>query len=80
MVFSKLLDKFSNLLSYKDNNNERKTENINKAAINELQQGMILLNTRKNNINKLRKKSKLFESMKDFSKGESTLKNTTNKE
>ena len=80
MVFSKLLDSISNLLSYKDNNNERKTENINKAAINELQQGMILLNTRKNNINKLRKKSKLLESMKDFSKGEATLKDTTNKE
>jgi hypothetical protein len=80
MVFSKLLDNLSNLLSSQDNKNVKKTEKINKGAINELQQGMILLKTRKNKINKLRNKLSLIENLKDFSKGEETLKKTTDNE
>ena len=56
MVFSELLDNLSSLLSSQENNKAKKTENINKEAINELQQGMVLLKTRKRNINKLRNK------------------------
>jgi hypothetical protein len=80
MVFSELLDNLSSLLSSQENNKAKKTENINKEAINELQQGMVLLKTRKRNINKLRNKLKLIENLKDFSKGEETLKKTSDKE
>jgi len=80
MVFSELLDNLSSLLSSQENNKAKKTENINKEAINELQQGMLLLKTRKNNIDKLRNKLSLIENLKDFSKGEATLKKTTDKE
>ena len=85
MVFSKLLDNLSSLLSSNDNKNEKNTENINKAAINELQQGMILLQTRKNNINKLKNKLSLIESMetladKNWSKGKTNLSTATQTE
>ena len=80
MVFSELLDNLSSLLSSQENNKAKKTENINKEAINELQQGMILLKTRKKNIDKLRNKLSLIENLKDFSKGEETLKKTSDKE
>ena len=80
MVFSKLLDNLSSLLSSQENNKAKKTENINKEAINELQQGMVLLKTRKNEINKLRNKLSLIENLNDFSKGESTLKKTSDDE
>ena len=80
MVFSNLLDNLTNLLSSQDNKVSNKNSNINQVAINELQQGMILLNKRKENINKLKNKMKLIENMDGFAKGEGILSETSSKE
>ncbi len=80
MVFSNLLDNLTNLLSSQDNKVSNKNSNINQVAINELQQGMILLNKRKENIDKLKNKMKLIENMDGFAKGEGILSETSSKE
>ena len=77
MVFSDLLDNLTNLLSSQDNKVSNKNSNNNQVAINELQQGMLLLNKRKENIDKLKKKMKLIENMDSFSKGDQTLSDTS---
>mgnify|MGYP001388690828 CR=1 FL=1 len=63
MVFSKLLDSLKGLLSSNDetpiSNNQPNTE-----LINELSQGMALLNTRKEQLDKLKSRMKLIENMK----------------
>ena len=79
MVFSKLLDSLKGLISSNDEapvtNNQSNIE-----LINELSQGMVLLNNRKEQLDKLRGRMKLIENITGFAQGKQTLKNTSQKE
>ena len=79
MVFSELLDSLKGLLSSNDeppiSNNQPNTE-----LINELSQGMALLNTRKEQLDKLKGRMKLIENIAGFAQGKQTLKDTSQKE
>jgi len=80
MVFSKL---FQSITSVFDNTNTQNIKKHNNKPINELQQGMLLLKKRQNDINRL-SKSKLMEpmsaSMKTWTDAENKLKNLSKKE
>ena len=80
MVFSKLLQSITSAL---DNSNTKNIKKHNNKPINELQQGMLLLQKRKNDINRL-SRSKLMESMstsmKSFTNSENKLKNLSKDE
>ena len=79
MVFSKLLDNLTGLLTSNDNK-EPSIKKSNQKLINELSQGMVLLNNRKERIDKLKNRMKLIENLSGFSKGEQNLTDTTRKE
>lgn len=80
MVFSELLQTITSAL---DNSGAKNIKKHNSKPINELQQGMFLLQKRRNDINKL-SKSPLMESMtssmKKWSDGENKLKELSKKE
>lgn len=80
MVFSKLLQSITSAL---DNSNTKNIKKHNNKPINELQQGMLLLQKRKNDINRL-SRSKLMESMsssmKSWTNSENKLKNLSKDE
>ena len=80
MVFSELLQTITSAL---DNSSAKNIKKHNSRPINELQQGMLLLQKRRNDIHKL-SKSPLMESMsssmKKWSDGENKLKNLSKKE
>ena len=59
MVFSKIIDNLTSLISSKKNENNKKTSNTSK--INELTQGMIYLQKKKEKLNKLKNKIKIIE-------------------
>jgi hypothetical protein len=81
MVFSNLLDNLTGLLTPKNNKKqEMNNQSINGELINELSQGMVLLNTRKNKLNKLQKRMGLIENLTGFEEGKQRLKTTTEKE
>merc|ERR1712196_432923 len=72
MVFSKLLDSLKGLISSNDEapvtNNQSNIE-----LINELSQGMVLLNNRKEQLDKLRGRMKLIENITGFAQGKQIL-------
>ena len=75
MVFSKLLD---NITSAFDNSNRKNIRQRNLKPINELQQGMNLLQKRKQLLNSLSNSSlmeSMSSSMKTFEAGKDRLKN-----
>ena len=76
MVFSKLLDNLSALLSPKGNKEPSANNQSNVELVNELQQGMMLLNNRKNQLDKLRNRMKLIENLDGFAEGKQRLKST----
>lgn len=80
MVFSELLQTITSAL---DNSSAKNIKKHNSKPINELQQGMLLLQKRRNDIHKL-SKSPLMESMsssmKKWTDGENKLKNLSKKE
>ena len=80
MVFSKLLDNLSALLSPKGNKEPSANNQSNVELVNELQQGMMLLNNRKNQLDKLRNRMKLIENLDGFAEGKQRLKSTSQKE
>lgn len=80
MVFSKLLDNLSALLSPKDNEEPSPNNQSNVELVNELQQGMALLSNRKEQLDKLRNRMKLIENMDGFAEGKQRLKTTSQKE
>ena len=81
MVFSNLLDNLTGLLTPKNNKKqEMNNQSINGELINELSQGMVLLNTRKNKLNKLQKRMGLIENLTGFEEGKQRLKTTSEKE
>ena len=69
MVFSKLLDNLSALLSPKGNKEPSPNNQLNVKIVNELQQGMALLSNRKEQIDKLRSRMKLIENLDGFAEG-----------
>ncbi len=70
MVFSELLDNITNAFQ----NNPPSVNVAHKAAINELQQGMVLLNNRRAVLNNLKRKSSLLEGF-DTSKLDNVTQN-----
>tara|TARA_B110000444_G_scaffold12410_1_gene10643 strand:+ start:1105 stop:2232 length:1128 start_codon:yes stop_codon:yes gene_type:complete len=81
MVFSNLLNSLTGLLTPKNNKKQQmNNQSINGELINELSQGMVLLNNRKNKLNKLQKRIGLIENLKGFEDGKQRLKTTSQKE
>tara|TARA_B100000902_G_scaffold322159_1_gene315345 strand:- start:225 stop:1346 length:1122 start_codon:yes stop_codon:yes gene_type:complete len=80
MVFSELLDNLSALLSHKDNKEPSTNNQSDIKLVNELQQGMALLNTRKQKLDKLRSRMKLIENLDGFAEGKQRLQSTSQKE
>lgn len=80
MVFSKLLDNLSALLSPKDNKEPSANNKSNVELVNELQQGMMLLSNRKEQINTLRSRMNLIENLDGFAEGKQRLQSTSQKE
>ena len=80
MVFSKLLDNLSALLSPNGNKEPSPNNQLNVKIVNELQQGMALLSNRKEQIDKLRNRMKLIENLDGFAEGKQRLQSTSKKE
>jgi Uri superfamily endonuclease len=81
MVFSKLLNNLTGLLSTGPNKGqEGNNKNNNEVLINELQQGMKLLNNRKKKMDKLEGRILMIENLSGFAKGEETLQKTSQNE
>jgi hypothetical protein len=78
MVFSRLLNNLTGLVS--NGSNKDQQYNNNDVLINELHQGMKLLNGRKNKINKMKGRMKLVENLSGFVKGNETLQKTSENE
>ena len=70
MVFSKLLDNLKGILSPNANKNASlNNQSINNEIVNELQQGMELLNNRKEQVDKLKSRMNLIENLSGFAQG-----------
>ena len=81
MVFSKLLDNLKGILSPNANKNASvNNQSINQEIVNELQQGMELLNNRKQQVDKLKSRMNLIENLSGFTQGKQTLKGVSDKE
>merc|ERR1711871_428947 len=81
MVFSKLLDNLKGILSPNANRNTSvNNQSINEEIVNELQQGMELLNNRKQQVDKLKSRMNLIENLSGFTQGKQTLKGVSDKE
>ena len=76
MVFSKLLDNLSALLSPKDNKEPSPNNQSDVELVNELQHGMALLSNRKQQIDILRDRMKLIENYDGFAEGRSAERGT----
>jgi len=80
MSFSKLLNNLTGLLSTVHNEERESTQNTNDDLVNELHQGMKLLNSRKIKISKLKGRMKLIENLSGFEEGDETLQKTSQAE
>ena len=77
MVFSKLIDNMASLLSSKENSKPKKILTNQSVITNELQQGLVLLNNRRNALAQLSNSSLLIE---NFKAGDKTLADVNQKE
>uniref|UniRef100_A0A6C0J9G9 Uncharacterized protein n=1 Tax=viral metagenome TaxID=1070528 RepID=A0A6C0J9G9_9ZZZZ len=81
MVFSNLLNSLTGLLTPKNNKKQQmNNQSINGELMNELSQGMMLLNNRKNKLNKLQKRIGLIENLTGLTEGKQRLQTTSQKE
>jgi hypothetical protein len=81
MVFSNLLNSLTGLLTPKNNKKQQmNNQSINGELINELSQGMVLLQNRKNKLNTLQKRIGLIENLTGFTEGKQRLQTTSQKE